>query len=207
MKPITDFLPKVLSRAPGCAEPVALDAIRQAAKELCETSRIWRLEDSFEIAGAIDELMVAPTGAEIFEIESARLDERPLTPRTVSWLDEHRPTWRTDTTAQNFAEHITQTEPGSVRIVPRATGTLSLALFLTVSEKAEYLPDWMLSLYARDIADGAIAEVLMIPGQQFSNPSLASVHANRFQFRLDLLSRRGAQGQQKAALRTVPHHF
>ena len=40
MKPIDDFLPLILPRAPGCPEPIAFDAIRQAAIEFCERTRI-----------------------------------------------------------------------------------------------------------------------------------------------------------------------
>lgn len=204
MRPIEDILPRVMPRVPGAAEPVVLDAIRRAAQELCETTRLWRYTDTFASV-ADEELLAAPHEAEIFEIESARFDGQILEPASLAWLDENVPDWRNQ--EGNGPHWITQTNPDSVAIVPRSVGTLAVTLTLKPSDQAETLPDWLVAKYARVLADGALADLMVMPAQDYSNPSLAGVHSQRFQSALDRLASQGYQGQQRAPKRTTTYFF
>ena len=76
MRDIDDFLPLINVWAPAAPEPVTLNFLRQAAKELCQRTRCWRFTDSFETTGDDIEVMCTPPYADLFEIEWARFFSR-----------------------------------------------------------------------------------------------------------------------------------
>lgn len=205
MKALDVLLPRILPRAKNCPEPTALAGIRTAAIEFCERTRLWRGTDSAEIEADGLHTVVVPSDAVLHEIESARFNGLPIDPVAVSWLDDEVLEWRTRT--GSLGKWFTQLEPGTVRVVPAAEGTLDLSLFLKPAETALLLPDFMLDVHARTLADGALAEILTIPGQPFFSAELAMFHAGRFKAELDRLCSASIKGQQRAPARTRPQFF
>lgn len=205
MKPLDLLFPRIMPRARNCPAPVAEAGIRAAAIEFCERTRLWRFEDSFETSEASCDVVAVPYGAVLHEIESARFNGSRLEPVSISWLDDEIGRWREMTASA--ASWITQVEPNTVRVVPAAEGRLDLSLILKPSNDASELPDWMIQSHAKELADGALAEILTIPGQPFYNPDLAIFHANRFRAELDRLFNANIKGQQRAPTRTKPHFF
>lgn len=203
MKELSEFLPAINPFAPGCAKPTAFNWIRQAAAEFCERTRLWRYEDQFKVV-ADDEFIAVPNGVVIHEIESAAFDGRPLTPRSISDLDKENGRWRED---MGSPSGITQASPDTLRLVPRSAGTLTLSVFLKPSMDADEVPDWMVDQYRQVIADGALARILVIPNQSFTNVDMAAVFSQSFQAALARLAFKGFTGQQRAALRTRPNFF
>lgn len=199
------FIPSILPYAPGCAEPTAFAAIIKAAQDFCERTRLWRDEDTFSITPSSCNVVCAPEGADLFEIEHALLDGSPLTAISLADLNHNVPRWRELDTGQGH--WITQIEHGSVVIVPRCRGSLSLSTFLRPSDDADGLPDFLPRLYKKCIADGALAEILMLPGQPFTDPSRAQYYSMRFEAKLSELSNRTIKGQQRAPTRVRPHYF
>ena len=49
MSSLDSFLPYVRPWAPGVPDPTAYKAIRQAAVEFCERTRLWKFEDDFDV--------------------------------------------------------------------------------------------------------------------------------------------------------------
>lgn len=199
------FLPSVMKHAPGCPEPTALAALITAAQEFCERTRLWRDEDQFSVTPTSCNVVCAPEGADLFEIERATLSGQPLEPISLHDLDRLVPDWREQ--EGGSAKWITQIEPGTVLVVPRSTGTLRLATILKPSNDAEQLPNFLAKDYRQAIADGALAEILMTPNQPFTAPDRAQFYAMRFENRLAGLSTRSIKGQQRARLRTRPQWF
>lgn len=194
------FLPKIMPYAPGCPEPTALDKIIVAAQTFCERTRLWRDRDQFNVTPTNCNVMCAPAGANVFEIESARLNDYDLTPISLADLEFKHPTWRQY--SQGSGTWITQVELDTVMVVPATTGTLELALILRPADDADQLPDFIGAHYRQCIADGALAEILMIPGQSFYAPDRAQFYAMRFASKLDELTTRSLKGQQRAPIRT-----
>lgn len=193
------FIPNILPYAPGCAEPTAFASLIKAAQAFCERTRLWRDEDTFTVTPTSCNVVCAPEGADLFEIENALLDGNPLEPIALADLDKKYPRWRDMDTGQG--QWITQIEPGSVLVVPKCTGTLKLATFLRPAEEADELPDFLPKLYRQCIADGALADILMLPGQPFTDPSRAQYYALRFEAKLSELTNRTLKGQQRAPTR------
>ena len=205
MKPIDDFLPLILPRAPGCPEPIAFDAIRQAAIEFCERTKVWRDTDQYYADEFGD--IFAPAQSVIYQIEDARFDGHRLTPIGVQDLNELYPDYDWTTQSGDQPKYITQLHPNTVKIVPVWQGMITLTLLLKPSNDALDVPDFMVDQYASTIADGALAEILMIPGQPYTNPQSGAMYSQRFQQRLDALQVQNIKGQQRAPIRTKSSFF
>lgn len=205
MKDIETLLPRVLRYAPACPEVLALAHLRDAGKDFCQRTKLWRLADRFTLPDAGEDILCAPQGSYILEIVAARLDGNNLEPVTASYLDAHQFGWRDDTDTSG-ARWITQTEPDSIRVVPAQGGTLKLELILAPTDDADQFPDFMVDQYGREIANGAIGEVLSTPSD-FANPQLGAAFVQRFSADMDRLSVSARKGQQNAPLRTRANFF
>ena len=203
MKDLDAFIPNIRMYAPGVSDPAAYFAIRQAAIEFCERTRFWRYEDEFAITSTDIDGLTAPSGSVIYDIDAVWFNGRKLTPKTTGQLDVLEPTWRSGATAQTSTpKYVTQTEPNTIQIVPFQTGQLKFALFLKPSQDATEVPDFLVDQHRETIAHGALARILLIPNQSFTNPEMAAAFGMAFQQKIDGKSAIGITGQQRAPIRT-----
>lgn len=200
------LLPEVLIYAPNAPEVSALKFLRDAAREFCERTRVWRDTDELTVSEP-DYEAVCGYDADIVEIERAELDGVKLIPVTMAWLDREVPSWRSYEEDAAPAKYLTQTEPDTVTIVPPATGTLKLWLILKPTRKATELPQFLVDHHATEIGRGAAAKLLQLPGFDFSNPALAEQLAREFNGEQATAMWRTAKGQQRGAVRTRPSFF
>lgn len=205
MRDIDELLPKVMPYAPNVPEPVALRHIRDAARKLCDRTRLWKTTERQTITADDDEVASGLIDADVMEIVRARLDGVDLTPISPQDLDADWPDWE-EAEAGGPSRYITQVRPGRFAIVPRNAGTLSVRLILKPSDDAVMLPDFLVTEYGTAIGWGALADLLKMPGD-FNNPALAVDFEQKFTNRLDTLATRAAKGQQRAPLRTTPRYF
>lgn len=206
MRSFVDFLPFVLPYAPSCPEPLAIQYLRQAAIDFCQRTRFWRYVDEFDVAGDTSEIIVAPGQSSLFEIEKAwfkptggdhwvELRRLPYAQIDQTLLDETTDTY----TVPNV---ISQIDYNTVTLVPRATGTLRISMFLSPSYEASSCPENLYSNFASTIADGALSEILMIPEQPYTNPNIAALKAGMFNAECDKNFALNVRGQQRAPART-----
>lgn len=201
MKSLDVFAPSVNQYAPGCPDMTLYFGLRQAAIEFCERTRLWRFDDEFAVSVDDSKDIIAPSGADIHEIEAVFFDGQELEPKSTSWLDGNMRGWR-DGELSGVPHYFTQTEPNTIRLVPFMAGTVGLHVWLKPSQDTEVLPDWMVDQHRETIAHGALARILLMPIQTFTNPELAMMFSNKFQSKLDRLSAVGFTGQQRAQTRT-----
>lgn len=201
MKPLDDFLKKINQYAPGVAIPTAYSAIRDAATDFCERTRLWRYEDEFTVSADEAEAITTPPGSVLLDIERAWFDGNKLTPATVDWLDDRANGWR-DGTLTGQPEFLTQLELNTLRVVPAQAGTIKISVWLKPSQDCTDLPDFLSDQYRETIAFGALARLLAIPGQPFTNPNMAAAFASTFEDKLSGLKNKGIIGQQRARVRT-----
>lgn len=206
MRELELIYPLIMPFAPGVADPTMDSWIRQAAIDFCERTRLWRYEDELTITANEAEAMMSPIGSVVFEIERAYFNDRELEPVSTAWLDERMPQWRTGE-YESDSRYVTQTEPNTIQLVPAAAGNVRLYLWLKPSQDAQDLPDFIVDKYREMIAWGALARILMIPNQSFSNPQMATYWQTRFDTKLDSLFLKGAKGEQRAPMRTKSSFF
>jgi hypothetical protein len=201
MKSLDTLAPSIKVYAPGVADPTMFFGIRQAAIEFCERTRLWRYEDDFTVTADDGEVISAPNGAEIHEVEAVFFNGQELDPKATSWLDDHMRGWRTGELT-GLPKYYTQTEPDTIRLAPQEAGQVNVSVWLKPSQDADELPDWIVDQHREAIAHGALARILLIPNQSFTNPELGAAFAASFGRRLDELCNKGFTGQQRAPKRT-----
>lgn len=213
---LSAFLPMVLPHAPGVPEPTANFNLRLAAIEFCERTRCWR----HMLTVAIEEqnsAVVAPGFAAIHEIEHAYFDGVPLNRVQFSDIDHGE-----DETAQaGPPENITQIGPDQVALYPFAAGSLQISVFLKprgghlyglneddpLEDAYDTVPEFMFAQHGEPIAYGALARILAIPKQEFTNPAMASYFLKKFEEKIDGRFSANMRGQQRAPRRTRYNDF
>ncbi|CAB4134871.1 hypothetical protein UFOVP275_27 [uncultured Caudovirales phage] len=202
---IDSFLPEVRPWAPGVPDATAFKAIRGAAIEFCERTKLWKYESTTPVLSTdpATSAISTPTDSSVFDIEVSLFDNKELVPKAPRDLDAIFEGWRTGAIGTGAPLYITQIEQNKMTMVPQsyADGSLYLCLRLKPSQTALTMPDFLKD-YSECIGWGALGRILTVPGQSYSNPELATYYTGRFLVKLDALSRKGTTGQQNAVKRT-----
>lgn len=208
MSSLDSFLPYVRPWAPGVPDPTAYKAIRQAAVEFCERTRLWKFEDDYDVTEQdCNSGILTPSGSILHDIEVVMFDGRELLPATPTDLDRMEKGWRTGDLGSGLPRYYTQIDQNTLRIVPAYAGHVYVCLRLKPSLDATDLPDFIGSEYSEVIGWGALSRVLTVPGQSYSNPDLGMFYATKFAGKLDALSIKGTTGQQNAPKRSRGRFF
>jgi hypothetical protein len=201
-----DFLPFISPYAVSAPEPLVYRCLRDAAVQFCTRTKLWRDTDTIVTNGTYSEQISVPPDSILIEVVNCALGSRPLKPISLDDLARHHPTWRTDPICGS-AEGFVCPEFGSVQAVPRASGTITVEIVVAPSADCTALPDFLYDYYVSDIADGASGAVLLMPDQEFANPTLGAGLLQRFESRISELAFSGRRGQQRAPARTRGRFF
>lgn len=185
----------------ACAEPLAVKYLREAAMEFCTRTRIWRETDEFTTVASDIEVLCVPPMAALHEIEAAWFDESPLEPARF------KQTFAPGEEDGGLPRWITQVAPDRVSLVPKGAGTLRISMFLKPAEDADVVPDFLYDHHAREIGWGALREIKLLPGQPFTDPSMAGLFAQRFEAALNRHATTNIRGQQRAKGRANASYF
>lgn len=200
-----EFLPKVMPFVMGCPEPVAVRAMREAARDFCERTLLWRDEDTLLAAAQAEELILAcAQEADIVRIERVDFQGQPLEPTSWRELDMLEPAWRYG--ASGVPRYFTQVAPDTLRLVPHAAGTVRCWVVLKPSTRAQGLPA-VLAKYDQALAAGTLARLLMMEGKPWFSPSQAAVRSSEYEAGVADAKRLSTSGQQRARQRTRPQFF
>lgn len=177
MRPLSDLFPLIVPRTPGAPEPLIRRECALAARLLCSELRCWSewLEPVRALQPGTEYDMEAPVGATIILVEGATIGGKDG--RLASWR-----TYRTDPAGSVPGDALVPVSHVAFRVgddvAPGAEIRLRAVLEPTIEATA--LPDHVMDLYGQAIADGAMASLMLMPGQPFSNPQLAGAHAGAF---------------------------
>lgn len=213
MMDIDELLPEVLTHAHKCPEPLAIRYLRDAARDFCQQSRIWRTTDTIPVSAPDYEGVCTIQDAAIVLIESAHMGETALQPLTLRQLDQLNRGWATETNLDDAgnelgtARYITQLRPGSITLYPRQIGTITARLILKPSRTAMQIPDFLVEDYGREIAAGALGDILLVPGTEYVNPQLGAFHKGSFEDAKRIAGRVAARGQTNAPIRSKVSMF
>lgn len=153
-----------------------------------------------------------PTPAVIHEIEFAEFDGVRLTPVQFSTVSD---------TEEGTPRYITQIAPNVVTVLPFAKGMIRLSLFLKPSAETLYgtdpanplfdslnvVPDFFITLHGQTLALGALARILSIPGEPWTDEQKAVFYKAEFEAKLSGAFRQNMRGQQRAPIRTQYRDF
>lgn len=193
MLELIDFLPFVLPYAAACPEPVAELHLRSAAREFCEATKCWREVDTLPVRGDEIEVLCVPPYASLLALESGSFDGRRLD--RVAFDD-------VDPAELGQPRAIYQLQPNTVSLSPRGPGKLTVAMFLKPAQDADVLPRFLHDQWGEAIGHGALARILMLPEQPYSDPNMAMSHRALFERAKDSNFNASVRGQQRAPTRS-----
>ncbi len=204
---IDNFLPAMRTHVRMVPDPTAERFIRAAAREFCSLSRIWRDIYEMTVKEVLYQTSCSIPDANILEIENARIDDAPLTPKTPAQLDDLVVGWSDSAATPGQARYITQLDANSISLVPRQTGTLRMRLILTPSRDALNLPAVLLDEHSEAIGAGAAAKAMLVPNTEYTNPKAAAPLNAIFMSKANTQRWRAAKTKAGGRLRTTPRYF
>lgn len=179
MKAWSLFLKDVMPHVPGCPEPVAEHAIRRAAQEFFEATRVWRLwltETETEDAQT-DYSLFLETKSELVRLERATLDGRDIEVRTE---DDLPADWKTYPTQVGTGVHTSDRKTVVVLPPPAAGLVLLIEASLKPSNDALGIEAHLFEQYVTQIACGAVAALKEHAGKTYSDATGSLIWRARF---------------------------
>lgn len=217
---LESFLPYVLPSASNCPEPLAIQALRNAAIDFCtRTDLIQRVFTPNVIAGTATLAIDVPNNMTVGRVmEMYYKDSRmhPATPDGVrSPLAMRGANIGDATIVTGYPRFYFQTTPDSdtfnVYPVPDATAALTAGYTLRVSfvpdQECMTVDDTLFDDYAEDIANGALARILMTPGQSFTSVTASAAYRSMFEGAIKAGRRQTQMGYTNGAQRIAPRPF
>lgn len=206
---LTAFLSEVMPSVPGCPHPVAINAVRSAARELCEKAPIWKNTPTAinVVAGTMEYAFAPATGTLVAGVVFAAYNGNEIFPKTEQQLDAIDPAWRT--TSSGDPKYYTQLSQRQIALVPKPGTTLSGGLVLRVSLKpsptATTVDDSVYEEWREEIAAGALARLMMMPNKPWTNQDEAVFQAGLFMNGIRKAQKRAEDSYMPRAHRTISY--
>jgi hypothetical protein len=218
MKTLATFLPLVLPEVPGCSDPLAEQAVLSACIEFCEQSLVVQtIEPDNAIVDVPDYDVTVPSSQMLQKVLAVYFAGRQLTPRakelvTADYAMRGEAVAGVSVTSGTPREWFMRDPAGStVSIYPppdaSTVGAITICAAFSPTQTATSVADALYTDYARDIAAGAKAILMRMPGQPFSSSKTAKDHEARFQSAISRASRVARVGSAQADLHVVGRRF
>lgn len=174
------FFDDVMPEVPGALTPVVAHAIKRAAQEFFQRSKVWKTDVTITAqAGVPNYVLDAGDQLSPGEVISAQSLKIHLTDEDMEAA--YGNDWRQ---ATGPAIALFQTMPGSVRLYP-APDENGQAVVLSVSvypsDEATGIPDDLAVRYRKGIASGALASLMLSSKKPYSDPNLGIDHRAKFE--------------------------
>jgi hypothetical protein len=177
------FLPHVLPSAPGCPDFSARSAVLEAAIEFCTKSHAWTetLDLVYLSNGTHSYELDLPKDTRLVMIKNIWAARGELTSKTMDEIGRELPDWQTARGDPRFFNQLNWEE---LRVYPTPNRPESAGLLvraaLAPKRTATTFPDSFADRNFQTIVSGALARLLVVPGQAWSNPALAAYHKGEF---------------------------
>lgn len=190
---------EVLRYAPEAPGSLVTDVLRESARDFFTRSHAWRVpvtfqlvadQDTYDLLTADEDNLLAPDfynadGAyyevDIVSWHEVRYDDTPLQKRTIAAT--HRESPRPTELFWGF-ENPTKSSIRLIGVPSTDEDGEDLSVIVSVKPSRQtrvILDDEMVDLYKDGIVNGAVARLMLIPRQPWSNPGQASYHTVRFE--------------------------
>lgn len=190
----------VLIHAPGASDPLAVDALRMAAIQLCEKTSAWHESFTQNVRTQDIELDV-PSQSRAVGIERVYINGSLISPITAG---------QADLFAQpGVPDGYYRTEDNVLRLVPAPSDAVSLSVdvILAPTYTATSIPDDLANRCRKALIYGALAQLLIVPGQAWTNPTLAVAYQQMHEQETSHISVQDSRSRVRSALRVRSSYF
>jgi len=174
MRPVSDFLSRVMPSVPGCPQPLAEQAIRDAAIAFCEDSLALRerLIPFTTIRGVAEySLIPEDSDTQVARVIDIYLDGTRLSPCVSA------PPAPSDSLSAPTAYYTTRVGSAfqvALSSTPDKEYTVVAEVALRPTRSASTLDDDLLDLWADAVTAGAIGRLSSVPGEPFTDLAVAN---------------------------------
>jgi hypothetical protein len=177
MKTWDDFLPLITPHLPGCPNASIKTYLALASRDFFTKTYLWQDD--------IDAIYLAPNQVEydldaeteVEDVLAVVLDEQQLD-RTEFRLI---PFERRDEVGAPRMYWVHQDQTIRVFPTPDKSATLKVSAVLKPARNATGVHDWIYATWADVIVSGAVAQLAMMPGKEWSDMSLAAMHKGLYE--------------------------
>lgn len=180
MKPLSDFLPRLLVYTPACPEPLAEQALLDSAIDFCERSSAIRADaDPITVVeGVVDYELYAPSNEQsIARVLKVFLDGERI---EAVMAEVSSPT--PEDPARPSGYLVIEDDLGltlRLNVIPDETYTLNVELALRPTKTAKKLDSRIHTRWMDAVVAGALSRLYAVPGQPFSDAGAAVYQASR----------------------------
>lgn len=199
------FYPYVLPEVLGCPEPMLDQHLIGAAREFCAQTKCWRevLETIYAVGSETSYDIYYARETEAVTLIGATLDGQDIAidvPDAASLGDRTRGT---------AGRGVRSTDLVTIQFLftPGNGQKLVLEAILQPKESAVWMPDAIADRYKRQIARGAVASLLDMNQQQWTNNALASKRRREFEADIGSIKSRIWRGNSNARPRHAGQFF
>lgn len=204
---------RILPYVPGCPEPTVDLAVMDAATEFAERSQIdFTIEAPVALQANVATYTVDPrTGLDVSMVREVYCGTRELiVVPSAAALRDKLPSWQT--AASNEPTHYSCFgAPGTITVYPTpalvSTETLRIVASWLPGFGANVLPDELGHRYARDLAEGAKARLMLMPDRKWTNLPLAGVCQGKFDTAVNDARIRALHGKAAGSIYVRPRQF
>lgn len=178
---LSDLYWQISAQAPGLNKATALDHLRESAREFCDYTLAIQetIEDSISIGD--DQLIVRPSSAQL-ELKLVMRVETPRGPLKVETLERLQSITNWRAKIGNVCGYVEEGDIGELRLYPISDKAEDVHVRIAVvpSLNATKIPKALAVRYGTAIKDGALARILGMPNQTWTNPGAAMKHQRDF---------------------------
>lgn len=183
MASVSALFNRVGMYGPGMSEPLMEEFLLQAADEFCRDT--WILEENLPAATSADGTLVLTSASGLTPLGVVRLasNGQVLWSKWPNIADLAAgnvdiSTYRSSAPVMFSIE----VDPLTISTIPKADTTQSITatVAVTIDPGIDNVPTTLVTTWAEAVISNALARLLLLPGQSFSNPTLATAFASKY---------------------------
>jgi len=196
----TDLFNEVLPEVPGCSNPLAESAIKNAVIAFCRDSWVWGYTPDAQNVelGVAEYPLEAPAGADVAEVQVLSIEGVPLDPLTADDIAAERAGFTVNDDHTSVTIYPTPTE--------NITGGLTFYLTLAPRRASTSFPAWLFSKFSDGLTAGAKARLMRIPSKPWTDMKLGAHYLNEFRIEVAAAKEESLRKFGRAVIRTTSQH-
>lgn len=205
------FFDEVLPDVPGCPQPVAKNAIRNAAIEFCDRSWVYRADHAAinAVANQGAYPYAPPAGTKVVVPLTVWYDKKRLDPMDMHDLEGLYAHWPSETASAPL--YFVQQALETLIVVPAPTAALAGAITLKVALKptraSADIDDTIWEKYLEEISCGAKAKLFAMKKKPWSDPGRAGDYMVLFDRHVARAKLAASRGFVRSVKRVRAHYL